>query len=242
MDTSILEDLGLSKGEVKVYISLLELGTTKVGSIIKKSEMASSAVHNALNTLLEKGLISYVQKGKIKYYMAADPKHFLSYIDEKKKRFKLILPEILQKQKREQERMDAEVYFGYKGIMTLLLEGIKDAKRGEETVFFSADVEPINKEIQDFFRRYDPIRKAKCGTMTKGLAPLRLKYLFEDRANKGFLKMRYTDNPLPPNMTIFKNAIALFTWGEKPVGYLIYSKQLAEKYRKFFNFLWERCK
>ena len=54
MDTSLLEDIGLSKGEIKVYLTLLNLGNTKVGYIIEKSGMASSAVHNAINTLIEK--------------------------------------------------------------------------------------------------------------------------------------------------------------------------------------------
>ena len=39
-------------------------------------------------------------------------------------------------------------------------------------------------------------------------------------------------------MSICNNTIALITWSEKPIGYLIYSKQLAEKYREFFYSIW----
>ena len=74
MDISILEDLGLNKGEIKIYLTLLELGTTKVGQIIEKSRMASSAVHNSLNALIDKGLISYIKRSKIKYYQAVPAK------------------------------------------------------------------------------------------------------------------------------------------------------------------------
>ena len=31
-----------------------------------------------------------------------------------------------------------------------------------------------------------------------------------------------------------------FNWDEKPSGYLIYSQQLADKYRKFFYFIWDK--
>ena len=65
MDTTTFENLGLSQGEIKIYLTLLELGSTKVGLIIEKSNMASSAVHNSLNALLDKGFISYIKKGKI---------------------------------------------------------------------------------------------------------------------------------------------------------------------------------
>ena len=241
MDTSILEDIGLSQGEIKVYLNLLELGTTKVGKIIEKSGMASSAVHNAVNSLIDKGLISYIKKGKIKFYKATDPKHLLNFIEDKKRSLQNLLPELLQRQKHEKEINEAEIFLGLKGIMTMLLELIKDAKRGDEYCFFSANVELMNKEIQDFFRKYDPIRKEK-GLKTKGLAPLRLKEYFEDRTKRYFMSMRYTKEPLPPNMGIFKDKITLLTWGEKPVGYLIHSKQLAEIYKNFFHLLWEKYK
>ena len=37
IDTEILEDLGLSNSEVKVYLSLLELGETTSGPLLQKS-------------------------------------------------------------------------------------------------------------------------------------------------------------------------------------------------------------
>ena len=60
MDTSILEDLGLTQAEIKVYIALLELGSSSAGQILEKSGLQNSVVHRALNSLIEKGLISYI--------------------------------------------------------------------------------------------------------------------------------------------------------------------------------------
>jgi len=240
MDISALEDLGLSKGESKVYLRLLELGTTKVGTVIEKTGMASSAVHNSLNILLEKGCISYIKKGKIKYYQATNPKYFLNVIEEKKKNFQKILPELIQKQK-PREKNEAEIYIGFKGVTNMLSEMVEDGKKNDEYVFFSADIEFMNKEIQDFFRKFDPKRKEK-GLTTRALAPLKLKKYYESRAKKGFFEVRYTTQPLPPNMAIFKDKISLLTWGEKPVAFLIHSTQLAEIYKRFFNLLWDKYK
>ena len=120
MDASILEDLGLSKGEIKVYLTLLELGTTKVDQIIEKSGMASSAVHNSINTLIDKGLISYIKKGKIKFYQAVPPKQLIDFIEEKKKKVLEILPELEMKQKLAKEKQETEIFEGIKGITTML--------------------------------------------------------------------------------------------------------------------------
>jgi len=37
MDVSILEDLGLTQAEIKVYLALLELGSSSAGRILEKS-------------------------------------------------------------------------------------------------------------------------------------------------------------------------------------------------------------
>ena len=42
MDIKILEELGFSKGEVKVYFALLELGESSIGPVAKKSGVTAS--------------------------------------------------------------------------------------------------------------------------------------------------------------------------------------------------------
>jgi sugar-specific transcriptional regulator TrmB len=237
MDITPLENIGLTNAEIKVYLTLLEIGQTKVGSIIEKSDLQSSVVHNAIHKLQDKGLISYIKKGQIKHYKATDPNNFMDFIEEKKKNFQKILPELLLKQKLAKERNEAEVYIGFKGIMNMLLEIIKDAKKGEEFYFFTADFEQMNEKIQNFFRKYDPKRKAR-GIIVKGIVPLKLKHLFEDRIKRKIYQIKYTEQVIPPHMGIFQDKIFMFTWGEKPAGYLIYSKQLADRYKQFFNSIW----
>ena len=75
MDISILEDIGLTNAEIKVYLSLLELGTASAGPIIEKSGLQSSVVHMTLNKLIDKGFVSFVKEGKRNYYQSSNPKH-----------------------------------------------------------------------------------------------------------------------------------------------------------------------
>jgi sugar-specific transcriptional regulator TrmB len=236
MDTSILEEMGLSKGEAAVYLALLRLGETKVGGIIEKSGMASSAVHNSINTLIEKGLVAYIKKGKIKFYQAVPPKQILDFIEDKKKDFLKILPELELQQKKAQEIQDAEIFEGTKGIISMLNLLIENTKKGDEYLFFSVNVKEMNEEIQEFFQMYDAKRKAK-GLNVKGLAPKDLKKLFIKRK---ILKMNYVDFPIPSNISICNDKVAFFSWEEKPVGYLIKSKQIAEMYKKYFKDIWNQ--
>jgi sugar-specific transcriptional regulator TrmB len=235
MDTSILEDLGLSNGEIKVYLSLLELGSTKIGSIIEKSQMASSAVHNDINTLVEKGLVSYIKKGKIKYYQAVSPRNLVNFIEDKKKALMEMLPELEGKQKRGIEKQEAEVFEGIKGVTTLLNILIENTKKGEDYMFFSSFKIDKNKEIQEFFEKYD-IKRQEKGLYIRGLTLKELKPLFVKRK---MIHMKYPDFPIPFDVSLCNGKVVLISWGEKPIGYLIKSKEIFEMYKDYFERVWK---
>src|SRR3989344_6409490 len=116
MDITILEDLGLTNAEIKVYLALLELGNSTAGPIREKSGLQNSVIHRSLNSLINKGLINYVLESKRKIYQATNPENFLNFIDDKKKRFELILPELNRKQENAKELEKASMYKGVKGI------------------------------------------------------------------------------------------------------------------------------
>jgi sugar-specific transcriptional regulator TrmB len=234
MDIGILEEIGLSQGEIKVYVALLELGPSTAGSILEKANIQNSVFHFCVNRLMEKGLVSYVKKGKVRVYQAASPDNFISYLKDKESQLQKILPELKAKQSLAKEKEETEIFQGTKGIITLLNQLIENTKPGDEFLFFAPELEK-NEEIQKFYQRFDAKRKDKK-LITKGIAPKKLKRLFEKRK---YLKMKYTDMPVPSNTGICNDKIALITWGEKPRGVLIQSKQIAEKHKEFFNALWE---
>jgi len=241
MDIKPLEDLGLTNAEIKIYLSLLELGSSKVGKIIGLSGLQSSVVHNTLHKLIARGLINFIVKDNIKYYEASNPNNLIDYIEDKKKNFENILPELLLKQKLAKDRNTAVVYEGYKGIYNMLLEKIKDGKKGDSFCFISPDVEENNDEVQNFFRKIDPKRHEK-GLVVKGIAPSRLKDNFTDRIKKGYVMMKFSDTLLSPHVGIFKGTVSFYTWKEKPVGYLIYSTQIFNQYNAYFEQLWDSLK
>lgn len=237
MDTTILENLGLSKGEIKVYLVLLELGSNKVGRIIESSGMASSAVHNSINSLIDKGLVSYIKRGQIKFYQAVPPKQLVDFVEDKKKKVLSLLPELELKQKLAGEKQEAEIFEGTKGIITMLNLLIENTKKNDEYLFFAINVEEQNEEIQKFFLQYDLKRKEKK-LILRGLAPKELKPLF---VNRPIMKMKYPSFPILSNISICNDKIAFFSYGEKPVGYLIQSEQISKMYKDYFERIWEIC-
>ena len=49
MDKSIFEDIGLTGAEIKVFLTLLELGSSSAGVVVGKSGLQNAVVHRAFH-------------------------------------------------------------------------------------------------------------------------------------------------------------------------------------------------
>ena len=78
-----LEQVGLTSGESRVYLALMEIGSSTVGPIAKKSKVAYSKIYDVLERLVEKGLVSYTVKEKTKYFQAVEPARLFDYLEKK---------------------------------------------------------------------------------------------------------------------------------------------------------------
>ncbi len=86
MNTRILEEIGLTKTEIKVYLSLLKLGQSTTTNIIKESGIHASKVYEFLDKIKKKGLVSYVIKSNKKYFNASNPEGLRDFLKEQKER------------------------------------------------------------------------------------------------------------------------------------------------------------
>lgn len=238
MDTSVLEGIGLSKNEITVFLVMLKLGESKAGAIISKTSLQSSAVYNAINSLIDKGLVSYIKKGQVKHFKASAPETIADYLDTKKEEYLKVLPELKGYMSREIEGV--EFYKSIRGIKTLVSELMRDAKKGEIYRFFSLEnPEEYRAATDKVYELQKSIRKEK-GIITKGLFAEKTRAITKGAS---ITHKRYLNSPLPPNTQILNNKIAIISWkGEQPSGILIRSKDLYETYISFFEHLWKTAK
>lgn len=239
MDTSILEDIGLTNAEIKVYMALLELGSSSAGPIIEKSKLQSSVVHMTLNKLLDKGFISFTKAGQRRLYQATNPRHIIEFIEEKKERFEEILPELLIKQEMAKEKPETITFMGIKGIKELLLELVNAG--GKEHHTFGSSVESLMLG-EAWWMSYHKKRAAKG---------IKAKLIFNESLRKWCDVNLYPDATYkftkqgfePLTETIIRNdKIGIILWTKKPIGILIHNKIAAESYDNFFKMMWNATK
>ncbi len=236
MIEKILQELGLNRRESSCYTALLELGSSKVGDIIKKTSIPSSKIYEILDKLIQRGLASYVIKSNVKHFQASDPKSLLNYIEEKKKNVEKILPELLLKQQLS-TKQSVEMYEGQKAIFTLFTNLIANAKLKEQYLVFSINEENKTDQANLFFKNLAIRRKEK--KLDVRLLK-NIKFYIKEKHTK--VKLRYTKFNLPQGTTLFRNNVILLSWGESPVAIKIESEVFAKQQKEFFLDLWKMAK
>jgi len=128
-----LEELGLTKGEAKVYLALLELGASTKSSIVRKSGVSPSIVYEILEKLMNKGLVSSAFIEKTRYFEANEPSLLLQLVREEKRKIKEkekitkeLIPLLKLKKEVRKNFLLTKVYEGVKGFKAMLWEVEKD--------------------------------------------------------------------------------------------------------------------
>ena len=243
MDIRILEDLGLSNAEAKIYLALLELGPSKTGKIIDLTKLQSSTVYHVLGSLVEKGIVSYIFKGKIKFYQAESPGSLAMFLEEKKRKLNSIMKELKEKEQIGQQKQSAKVYEGMKGLTVAFNEILTTLKKGDEYYFFQLHSEKLKeKRIILFFKNHH-LKRADKGIIVKGLSPN------QDRSPMGNIfsglkhtKIRFVEEFLPNGVIIYKNKVITVAWEDILTAFVIESESVANSYKKFFLEKWKKAK
>jgi len=240
MQTKILEQIGMSNSEIKVYFALQELGTSTVGPILEKSKVPNSKIYLLLSRLTERGLITSTIKHNTKTFIAESPNRLLDYIDLKKQELdkdkeeiKKILPDIISKQNKTSEN-NARVFEGRRGLYSAYEDILETLKKGEEQLYFSLGNEDFSKKwIVNFFKEYEQ-KRAKLGISSKGIYPKNCKKIF--RENK-YHKVKYKDFPFPTGIVIYSNKVLILDF-DNLIVFRLDSYEIADKYRKLFYKFW----
>ena len=245
METKTLEQIGLTKSEIKAYFALLELGSSSVGPILEKSKVPSSKIYLLLNRLVNKGLASFTEKGNVKYYIAESPNRILDFIDEKKQELdkekndiQKIIPSLIAKRKEISENK-AKVFEGRRGIYSAYEDIIETLKKGEEMHYFSLGQENFEELwVRNFFKEFADKRKAK-GIMSKGIYPKALKSTIQKNfQNQPLHKLKFIDFAMPTGIVIYDSKVLLLDW-KNLIVFMICSKEISDSYRMMFKKLWK---
>ena len=92
----ILQHIGLSDKEAKIYLTLLEFKEALPSTISRRSGVKRPTTYVVLDQLQKQGLVSHVKKGKLEYFQPVNPHSLLEREYGKYHALEEALPELLQ--------------------------------------------------------------------------------------------------------------------------------------------------
>jgi len=244
MYAEILQEIGLTTNEAKIYQTLIEAGESSAGEISVKAKIHRRNVYDTINRLIEKGLVFQILTKGENIYKAVDPAKLLELIKEKENKFKKILPALQKQFTTKPSYQEAYIYRGVEGFKNYL----RDILRLKQDVYFiGAKGLWFDKKVATFLKSF--LSEARR---------LNIKYhhIFDAEIENElpeilkevgppykFLPSAYSTQTC---LDIFGDHVVTFTGlgpgkiDEDIVIHVLIDQVLADGYRTWFKFMWDQ--
>ena len=242
MNIQILKEIGLTDSQIAVYLSLLNLGSTKSGSIIKSTRLAGSVVYRALDELIQQGLVNFVIKSKTKFFSATEPKNIMRLWEDKKNKLSSLIPE-LEALDSNSSLQETKMYVGWKGVQTAFNSIFTILPKNGEYLAFALGAnknEPDSVKI--FFKNFH-LKRIEMKYKVKLIVNKSDKNVFDTRfKNVKNWQIKYVNDFAPRGIGVYGDTVRIASFDDTPIAVMITSKQIASTFRFMFNAIWNTKK
>jgi len=229
----VLRNLGLTSNEIRVYLALNDHGSSKAGEVANIAGIDRSSCYNSLRILIDKGLVSYVSIGKVKWFQATGPKRILDYLKEQEEDVKNILPELDKRHKASKIKGQVRLFKGIKGIKTIFKDIIAT---GKDNFAFGSEGQ-FSKRMPEFALQFDRMKKENK-IHTKIIIRRGRKEI--DTKTSEYRNFPFAaESPAVTN--IYGDKIAILIWTDEPEGIIIENAAAAKAYKSYFDFMWDNA-
>ena len=236
----LLSELGLSKNDSKIYLTLLKHGPSTVTIIPKQSGIHRANVYSALERLRNKGLASDVIQKDKKLFGPADPSLLINLLQEKEMKLRAMLPQFSLDYSISQKENTVEVYNGAAAFRNLFLHYLEVGKNIYAFGIPEGSVSVVGEYFQNTIHKRRAKNKQWMYHIYNSAATDRMKFLNTlPYTNARHLPKEYD---IPVITLVCGDEVAIVSVKEhKPTIVIIHNKDMAEAYQKYFMILWEKA-
>jgi HTH-type transcriptional regulator, sugar sensing transcriptional regulator len=236
----ILEELGLTENEAKVYLSALSLGPTAIQNIATAAETKRTTVYSVVDALKQKGLMNVEFKGLKKLYVVEDPQKLENILETKQLKFKKILPEFEALYNLKGGQSLIKYYEGLEGVRTVYNALLRDTHAGDQYNVISNTEYWYNLD-QVFFQNFLERRAQKKLHIRLLLqnSPFVQKLKQQSDFYKHEVKILPTRTSLTTNLIIIPNRVVIQQLNPPIMGVTIENKSIITMHQEMFEIMWK---
>lgn len=234
---NILQNIGLSDKEAKIYLTLLELKESLPSVIARKSAVKRPTTYVILDELQKKGLVSHVKKGKFLYFRALHPNTLLEDQHNKYEALGKAVPELLKLHEKYSATPQMSVFEGEEGLIKIM----EDTLTTKTELLCWADASLAVGSLKEYYPNYIA-KKVKRGIWLRGIfcrdeVALNLQQRGKEELREVYLipKEKF---PFKNEINIYDDKVAIISHQDQ-IGVIIQNKNIADTQRAIFEFGFE---
>lgn len=235
----VLEKIGLTEKQAKVYLALLELGTASVQSIAGKADLKRPTTYLLLDELQKKALVSQVPRAKKTLFLAETPEHLLTELNRKQDLVKNFLPQLLALHNAQKEKPQVQLFTGRQGVRQ-----IYEQIFSSNSVWFFGTTKEISKLdrklLLEFVKRVRDQRLAVRDFLTR--SPEDLAYAREAEKGENYeIRFLPAGKEFPTDSALFGEKVVFFSFSPQVFALLIKSREISHSLRSLYELAWQQA-
>ena len=251
MDTTLLERIGLTQGEIKVYLSLLVLGPSTAGAIAKQAQVSRSKIYLIADRLEKKGLASHVDKRGVRCFQAVEPSKITDYLTERKEEleslgtdFQKLLPQLEAFHSEAGKGHLVTIYQGVKGLRVAHEHTYLKLRKDDEYYVLGAPGMGAWKETDRYWVK-DHKRRVAAGIKCKILFNANVeRQVVMHRNRQPLCEARFMPIGMvtPAEMEIYKDTTLIMMLSDDPITVELIGQDIADSFKAYFEQFWKLSK
>jgi sugar-specific transcriptional regulator TrmB len=245
--------LGLTKDESGVYLTLLELGQSSAGPIVKKTSLHRQQVYDTLEKLKQKRLLSETIKANRKHWTASHPEAIKQQLKATYELSEQLLPDLVSLYSLSSHKQDVRIYEGPDGFKSAHEYNIIHQPKNSTVPVIGANGEAWTSMMKQarYLNLYEKRRieknithellffeKERAGTQEV------IKKYFENNPAKYKRVYKYLPDEFqsPVGMQLWQNNITLIIYAEPVTIIQITNPLIVNQFKKYAEFLWKMAR
>jgi sugar-specific transcriptional regulator TrmB len=239
---SQLLELHIPLNEARVYLTLLEIGQTSAGEVIKRTKLHRSVVYESLDRLIDKKLVYKLVKQNIAHFQPTDPERILQRTKSQQRVAEGLVPKL--KDLIDGDSSEIIVHEGLEAYRRFWMDSVQRLPKGSID-YVAGSIgkkwqEYMGEELEEFQKiRFQREIKWKMLIFDQDEVELSWKEAAPRLHEYRLIKRRVQKDG---NFNIFNDQSVILHSAKEPMIIEINNKTLVAVFKNLFDILWENGK